>query len=114
MNDICPHCGVEEARVERCDGYRSPHLCPNDHIDHARPDLFCRVCGLTTTEGVCPQCSKTRETPEYIAYKKKVSEIGIRRTDLFCFWDDYDCVVQFLEGIPPEDCVDDEVSCWDE
>jgi hypothetical protein len=41
----CPHCNSPARRIEWCEGYRSPHVCPTDHISHQRPDLFCNLCG---------------------------------------------------------------------
>jgi hypothetical protein len=27
----CTHCGVIGVKVETCEGYKGPHLCPNDY-----------------------------------------------------------------------------------
>ncbi len=112
----CPHCGVEGKRVETCDSYRSPHLCPNDHIDHARPDLFCPKCGDLLEGDTCVGCSGVLKTLEYKEYKAKLVEYGVKITseDHRHYFQGAEWVEAFVTGISFEDAVDEEISYWEE
>ena len=53
-------------KVERCETYRHPHICPDQHITNTRPDLFCFKHGepRLLADGVCSECvSATPEAP---------------------------------------------------
>ena len=108
---ICNHCGVEGKKVETCETYKGPHLCPNDHIDHSRPDLFCKKCQGLLTAGVCNACEKISDNPEYKAYQELVIlELEKILGEKFkgCF-KEFDCLEGFIEKEDPEEVAINEV-----
>ena len=101
----CPHCGVEGQPVNSCEDYRAPHVCPNDHITHARPDLFCQLCGGILVREICPACSHLRDDAAYREYHvavvdAMVSEVGEQAR---AFFDDCDFFEGFLTKTDPSE-----------
>lgn len=105
MTAICEHCGVDGIQVARCESYRLPHLCPNDHITHCRSDLFCQKCEASLVSGVCPNCTALAESAEYRLYHKAVVNELARMTGYRnrSFWNGCEFFQGFVDKRPPTD-----------
>jgi hypothetical protein len=75
----CPHCNSPARKIDWCHGYRSPHICPTDHIDHSRPDLYCAECGgslINVNESEDEDAPEIIRCSNLVRHERAVSDSG--------------------------------------